>query len=187
MSAEQVLCINCTLKDRPAVLGQVGKKSDIVIIGEAPGRDEAAQGKPFVGRAGQLLNRVLEELGINREDVNISNSCLCHPIDDKGYNRRPSADEVKCCNERLLMSIDSIEPKIIITLGAVAFYSLVDTGEDLNDVKMGRVAGQIWESKNNYVVMATYHPAYALRNPEYEAVIKEHIKKGLEYGLKKSS
>ena len=175
------LCHKCTLKDRPSVFGIAGSEHDIVLIGEAPGYDEVREGVPFIGRAGQLLNRIMSELGVDRSTVSISNSCLCHPIDVNGKNRRPTELEIECCNARLLHSIDLIGPKVIISLGAAAFYSLVPSRIPLDGVKMAEIVGLFHTSKNNYVLMATYHPAYALRNPEYEKVIKKHFSEAIEY------
>ena len=88
------LCHKCTLKDRPSVFGQAGSQHNIILIGEAPGYDEVREGKPFVGKAGQLLNRIFSDLGVDRQTLNISNSCLCQPRATLWLYRR--ADPAAC-------------------------------------------------------------------------------------------
>ena len=168
-------CNVCSLKDRPIVHGQKGTRRDVMFIAEAPGYEEDNQGIPLVGRSGILLEEILLDLKLDKKLFSISNSVVCHPIDENGANRRPTIDEIKCCNDRLLRSISKVNPtNIIISLGAVALFALVEP-EPLDKIVMSNYVGKISTSKNEYKVMPTYHPAYALRNPEYKEIIKRHI------------
>jgi len=171
-------CKNCSLIDKPIVHGQKGSRDDVVLIGEAPGRDEVEEGCPFVGRAGKLLGRILSDLGYNKKDFYISNSCICHPIDENGNNRKPSLSEISCCNDRLLRSIEKISPRVVISLGAVALFSLTDI-EPLDKIVMSKYVGKVLDSKNGYKVFCMYHPAFILRNNNFEDIFKRHLGKVL--------
>ncbi len=174
-------CEKCSLLNRPIVKGQVGKNKKIVFIGEAPGWWEVQKGIPFVGQAGMLLGDLLLELGLNKSDMCISNSCLCHPVNESGNNRTPTKEEIICCNERLLKSIEILRPRIVVALGAIAYYSLVvDSSLPLSVVRMSEVVGKRFKSKNGYSVLVTYHPAFILRNSSYKNKLTEHIKMAID-------
>lgn len=150
-------CKNCGLWENREnfVFGEGCANADLMFIGEAPGRDENRQGRPFVGRAGQLLTKMILALGMKREDAYIANICKCWPPD----NRAPSPDEGNTCLPYLQKQIEIIEPKIIVLLGATASkYFLQD------ERPIGRLRGLKIE-RGSQIVIPTYHPAYLLRNP----------------------
>jgi uracil-DNA glycosylase len=154
-------CTRCRLhKGRTKLVFGVGNvNADIMFIGEGPGADEDKQGEPFVGRAGQLLNNMITAMGIPREDVYIANVVKCRPPD----NRTPEKDECDTCSPFLLRQIEVIQPKMIVALGAVAAKNLLG----LND-SMGNLRGKIYDFHGTKLV-ATYHPAYLLRDPRQKA------------------
>lgn len=139
------------------VFGEGNPDAHLMFIGEGPGRDEDLQGRPFVGRSGQLLNHVLEAINIKREDVFITNIVKCRPP----QNRQPLPTESTICkNLFLLNQIKIIKPTVLCTLGASALSGLLDT-----DVKITKIRGHQL-SFNNMILVPTYHPAYILRNPK---------------------
>ena len=150
-------CLLCRLHEGRTnlVFGAGNVHADLMFIGEAPGRDEDRQGEPFVGRAGQLLNKIIEAMGLKRSDVFIANSCKCRPP----QNRAPSRDEADACLPFLHEQVAIIKPKVIVCLGSVAMQYLLNTDE-----KISRIRGQ-WREFDGIPVMPTYHPAYLLRNP----------------------
>jgi uracil-DNA glycosylase len=154
-------CTRCRLhKGRTKLVFGVGNvNADIMFVGEGPGADEDKQGEPFVGRAGQLLNNMITAMGIRREDVYIANVVKCRPPD----NRTPEKDECDTCSPFLLRQIEIIQPKMIVALGAVAAKNLLG----LND-SMGNLRGKIYDFHGTKLV-ATYHPAYLLRDPRQKA------------------
>jgi DNA polymerase len=133
-------------------------KADLIFIGEAPGREEDLQGEPFVGRAGQLLDRILSAIGFSREEVYIANILKCRPPD----NRDPLPEEAEKCLPHLYEQIRLIRPKFICALGRVAGQILLKTNATL-----GKLRGQ-WHDLNGTPVMVTYHPAALLRSPGYK-------------------
>ena len=153
-------CAACPLSKQgrtQVVFGNGNVETQIMFVGEGPGRDEDEQGLPFVGRAGQLLTKIIEAMGLKREDVYISNVVKCRPPG----NRTPLPNESNTCKELLLLKeIDLIKPKIICTLGATATQALLG-----DDVKITRARGQFFNF-NGIFVLPTYHPAYLLRNPD---------------------
>ncbi len=153
-------CQKCSLgKTRTNFVFGVGDpKADIVVIGEAPGADEDAQGEPFVGRAGQLLNKILLATGFKREEVFILNILKCRPP----ANRNPTPDEVELCRPYLEKQLKLINPKLILLLGKVASESLLKTKEPLNKLR-----GKVHDYKG-WKVMITFHPAALLRNPNWK-------------------
>ncbi len=140
------------------VFGVGNPKADIVVIGEAPGADEDAQGEPFVGRAGQLLNKILEATGFKREDVYICNILKSRPPG----NRNPLPEEIEACKPYLDKQLKLINPKLILLLGRVAAESLLKTREPLNKLR-----GKVHNYKG-WKVMITFHPAALLRNPHWK-------------------
>jgi uracil-DNA glycosylase len=153
-------CKKCPLGETRTkfVFGVGNPHADIVLIGEAPGADEDAQGEPFVGRAGQLLNKILEATGFKREDVFICNILKCRPPG----NRNPMPDEVEKCRPYLEKQLKLLNPKLILLLGRVAAESLLKTKEPL-----ARLRGKVHDYKG-WKVMITFHPAALLRNPNWK-------------------
>lgn len=137
------------------VFGVGNPNAKMVLIGEAPGRDEDLQGEPFVGRAGQLLNRMLNAISLKREDVYIANILKCRPP----ANREPLESEVELCLPYLIEQLNIIKPKIILALGRVAVNSLFKAKMDIKNLR-----GKIFNFKGIKMVV-TYHPAFLLRNP----------------------
>jgi uracil-DNA glycosylase family 4 len=142
------------------VFGVGSPDAEIMFIGEAPGVDEDAQGEPFVGRAGQLLTRIIQTMGFTREDAYIANILKCRPDMPKGSfgNRVPTPTEMQTCRPYLVEQIEIIQPKVLVALGAVAVEGLLGTRGAMRDLR-GR-----WHSYQSIPLMITYHPAYLLRN-----------------------
>ncbi len=150
-------CTRCRLHTgRTHIVFGVGNpKARLLFVGEGPGRDEDRQGEPFVGRAGMLLNRMIAAMGFKREEIYIANVVKCRPPG----NRDPREDEVEQCIRFLWEQIDAIKPDVICALGAHAARNL--TGRD---EPIGRMRGSVIRTRG-WNVVATYHPAYLLRNP----------------------
>ena len=151
-------CRRCKLHAlgrRQIVFGVGNPSADLMFVGEAPGADEDVQGEPFVGRAGQLLTRIIEAIGLKREDVYIANVIKCRPPG----NRNPEPDEVEQCEPFLFRQIDAIKPKVIVALGKFAAQSLLKTAEPITKLR-----GREYKYRDA-ILMPTYHPAYLLRNP----------------------
>lgn len=150
------------------VFGEGNPEASLMFIGEGPGRDEDAQGRPFVGKAGQLLTKIILAMGLKREDVYISNVVKCRPPE----NRVPLPTESSTCTKLILFKeIEIIQPKIICTLGATALQALL--GEEAKITKHRGIFAQF----NAIPVMPTYHPAYLLRNPDAKKFVWEDMKK----------
>jgi uracil-DNA glycosylase family 4 len=154
-------CTRCRLhKGRTKLVFGVGSQNaEIMFVGEGPGADEDKQGEPFVGRAGQLLNNMISAMGIRREDVYIANVVKCRPPD----NRTPEKDECDTCSPFLMRQIEVIQPKMIVALGAVAAKNLLGVNDS-----MANLRGKIYNFRGTKLV-ATYHPAYLLRDPRQKA------------------
>ena len=161
-------CPRCKLsKSRTnIVFGQGNPKAELMFIGEAPGRDEDAQGLAFVGKAGQLLTKIIEAMGSKREDVFIANVLKCRPPN----NRNPEPDEVASCRPFLDEQIRLIGPKVIVTLGTFAAQAILETDEPI-----GRMRGS-WREAGGVRVMPTFHPAFLLRSPERKKDVWEDMK-----------
>jgi len=177
-------CTRCKLhKGRhKIVFGDGSAAAQLVFVGEGPGADEDAQGLPFVGRAGKLLTQMIEAMGLERADVYICNVVKCRPPE----NRAPEPDEVATCSPYLLRQIDVIRPKVIVCLGAVAAKTLLQTNRGITQFR-----GQ-WLDWRGRKLMATYHPAYLLRNPSAKGEVWKDLQKvmaelGLQEPKKKSS
>lgn len=162
-------CTLCRLhKGRTHLVFGVGNPdAKLMFIGEGPGRDEDLQGEPFVGRAGQLLTKIIQAMGYKRSDVYIANIVKCRPPE----NRNPEPDEIQTCVSFLLKQIEIINPKAIICLGKFAAQTMLETLEPIT-----RLRGKMGEYKG-IPVMPTYHPAYLLRNPDAKKVVWEDVKK----------
>jgi DNA polymerase len=164
-AAEASACTKCRLAGgRTQVVYGVGNPAaGIMFIGEGPGYHEDKQGEPFVGAAGQLLNRMLGEIGLRREDVYIANVVKCRPPE----NRVPFPDEAKACLPYLVRQIRAIRPEVICTLGATALAHLLGAEE-----RITRARGR-WHSFEGIPVLPTYHPAFILRNAAREPEVHE--------------
>lgn len=152
-------CTACGLdKTRTQTVFGVGnKKADLMLIGEAPGFHEDKQGEPFVGRAGQLLNAMLQAIGMERKDIYIANILKCRPPN----NRDPQAEEVALCTPFLEKQIALIRPKLLLGLGRIAAHYLLNTKSSLSQLR-----GKTYTYGNlKTPLIVTYHPAYLLRNP----------------------
>lgn len=150
-------CTRCELhKTRTqAVFGVGDRSAGLLIIGEAPGRDEDLQGEPFVGRAGQLLNAMLAAIGYRREQVYIANILKCRPPN----NRDPRPEEAAACHPWLQQQIELIQPDVILALGRIAAHNLLNTDKSLGALRTGQ------HDYAGVPLIVTYHPAYLLRNP----------------------
>ena len=163
-------CTKCALSQsrNKVIFGEGNLNAGIFIIGEAPGKDEDLQGRPFVGRSGQLLDKILNVCGFNRkEHVYIGNIIKCRPPD----NRVPTPAEAEICMPYLLKQIELIDPEIIILLGATSLKYLID-----QNLRITKVRGN-WLTWNNRLVMPVYHPAALLRNPDLKRDTWEDFKK----------
>ena len=163
-------CPRCklhTLGRRQVVFGVGNPNADLMFVGEAPGADEDVQGEPFVGRAGQLLTKIIEAIDMKREDVYIANVIKCRPP----QNRNPEPDEVEQCEPFLFRQIETIKPKVIVALGKFAAQSLLKTSEPIT-----RIRGREYKYRDA-ILMPTYHPAYLLRNPSSKREVWEDMKR----------
>ena len=152
-------CIRCKLhaQGRKQIVYGVGNPTaDLMFVGEAPGADEDIQGEPFVGRAGQLLTKIIEAMGYTRKDVYIANVLKCRPPG----NRNPEPDEVASCQPFLFRQIEAIQPKVMVALGTFAAQALLNTKDPI-----GRLRGRAWPCRGRLLV-PTFHPAFLLRSPE---------------------
>jgi DNA polymerase len=152
-------CARCGLQTTrtQTVFGVGDPQADWMVIGEAPGADEDAQGEPFVGRAGQLLTSMLKALGLERSQVYIANVLKCRPPN----NREPRPEEAAHCTPYLERQIELIEPRIILAVGRIAAQNLLQT-----DTPIGRMRGRVYRfGPRSIPVVVTYHPAYLLRSP----------------------
>jgi DNA polymerase len=164
-------CTRCPLHamGRKQVVFGVGNPSArLMFVGEAPGADEDAQGEPFVGRAGQLLTKIIEAMGFSRDDVYIANVIKCRPPG----NRNPEPLEVETCQPFLFRQIDTIRPKTIVALGTFAAHALLGT-----DAPISRLRGHVHEFRNGSKLIPTFHPAFLLRSPERKRDVWEDMKK----------
>jgi DNA polymerase len=151
-------CTRCRLSESRTqiVFGYGNPSADLLFVGEAPGREEDEQGRPFVGAAGQLLTRIIEAMGTTREQVYVVNTVGCRPPE----NRDPEPGEVAACRPFLLEQIRLVAPRVIVTLGTFATQAILHTEEPIS-----RLRGR-WQSAHGARVMPTYHPAYVLRSPK---------------------
>src|SRR5437667_3890103 len=162
-------CQRCRLASgrKTIVFGQGNTRAQVVFVGEGPGADEDEQGLPFVGRAGKLLTQMIEAMGLERQDVYICNVVKCRPPE----NRTPEDDEVSTCSPFLLRQLEVISPKVIVCLGAVAAKTLLRTNRGISQFR-----GQ-WLDYRGSKLIATYHPAYLLRNPNAKGEVWKDLQK----------
>ena len=171
--AELKDCTRCPLHEgRTHVVNTEGNsRARLMFVGEAPGADEDAQARPFVGRAGQLLTKIIEAIGFKREEVLIGNVNRCRPP----ANRAPMPDEAETCKPFLLREIAAVQPEVIVVLGNTAMKNLLDT-----KIGITRLRGQFQDFKG-IKVMPTFHPAYLLRDPSKKRETWEDLKKVRDY------
>lgn len=163
-------CDRCKLQGlgrRQVVFGVGHPNARLMFVGEAPGRDEDEQGVPFVGRAGQLLTKMIEAMGYRREDVYIANVIKCRPPE----NRNPMPDEVAACEPFLFRQVEAIRPVVIVALGTFAAQALLKTQETIS-----RLRGRVFTYGGARLV-PTFHPAYLLRSPERKRDAWEDLKR----------
>jgi uracil-DNA glycosylase family 4 len=162
-------CTRCRLhKARTKLVFGVGNpKAELVFVGEGPGHDEDVQGEPFVGRAGKLLTQMIEAMSLRRGDVYICNVVKCRPPE----NRLPDKDEVAICSPFLLRQLASIQPKVICCLGACSAQTLLATNQGIS-----RFRGEWFDFRGSKLI-ATYHPAYLLRNPAAKGEVWKDLQK----------
>ncbi|MEW6741118.1 MAG: uracil-DNA glycosylase [Planctomycetota bacterium] len=167
LAGQAATCTRCKLhhKRTRVVFGEGRADAAILFVGEGPGADEDLQGRPFVGRAGQLLNRIIEAMGLKREEVYIGNIVKCRPPG----NRTPERDEVASCLPYLLRQIATIKPRIIVALGAPAMHALLEISTPISQAR-----GKVFRLGEIRVV-PTFHPAYLLRNPREKAKVWEDM------------
>ena len=162
-------CSRCklhTLGRTQIVFGAGNPGADLMFVGEAPGADEDEQGIPFIGRAGQLLTKIIEAIDLTRDDVYIANIIKCRPP----QNRNPEPDEVASCEPFLFRQIDVIQPKVIVALGKYAAQTLLRT-----ETPISRLRGQVFDYRGAKLI-PTFHPAYLLRNPSSKREVWEDMK-----------
>ena len=163
-------CTRCKLSGlgrNQIVFGVGNPNADLMFVGEAPGADEDIKGEPFVGRAGQLLTKIIEAIDMRREDVYIANLIKCRPP----QNRNPEPDEVEQCEPFLLRQIDMIKPKVIVALGKFAAHALLRTTDPISQIR-GREF-----TYRDAILIPTYHPAYLLRTPSAKRDVWEDMKR----------
>ncbi len=163
-------CTRCklhTLGRTQVVFGAGNPDADLMFVGEAPGADEDLQGEPFVGRAGQLLTKIIEAIGLRREQVYIANIIKCRPPG----NRNPEPDEVEQCEPFLFQQVAAIKPTVIIALGKFAAQSLLRTTDPIT-----RLRGRSFNYRGATLI-PTFHPAYLLRNPSAKREVWDDMKK----------
>lgn len=158
LGEEASRCVACKLSAgrKSVVFGSGNPDAELMFIGEGPGAEEDKQGLPFVGRAGELLTRMIVAMEMRREDVYIANIVKCRPPG----NRDPEADEVAACRSFLERQIELVRPRVLCALGRIAAQALLGV-----DTPIGRLRGQ-WYEKSGVALMVTYHPAALLRNPD---------------------
>jgi DNA polymerase len=161
-------CTRCRLHEerQSVVFGEGNPQARLVFVGEAPGREEDLQGRPFVGRAGELLTRIIEAIDLTREEVYIANIVKCRPPG----NRNPQPDEIRTCLPFLRRQLETIRPRIICALGTFAAQTLLETEERISILR-GR-----FYAYQGARLMPTYHPAFLLRNPQFKRDVWEDMK-----------
>jgi uracil-DNA glycosylase family 4 len=161
-------CTRCRLHEerQSLVFGEGNPHASLVFVGEAPGREEDLQGRPFVGQAGELLTRIIEAIDLTREEVYIANIVKCRPP----QNRNPQPDEIRTCLPFLRKQLEAIRPKIICALGTFAAQTLLETEE-----RISLLRGKFYAYQGARL-MPTYHPAFLLRNPQRKRDVWEDMK-----------
>lgn len=167
-------CKRCKLSNdrKQIVFGEGNPQAELFFIGEAPGREEDIQGRPFVGDAGTLLTRLIEKMGLTREDVYIANIVKCRPP----MNRDPAADEIETCRGFLERQIEIIKPKVIMSLGRIAAQTLTEDTK----ARITAIRGKFVDYKG-IPLMPTFHPAYLIRNPKDKWLTWDDAQKVLKH------
>ena len=162
-------CHRCKLAGgrKTIVFGEGNPRAELVFIGEGPGADEDEQGRPFVGRAGKLLDRMIQAIGMKREEVYICNVVKCRPPG----NRTPEKDEVEACSPFLFRQVEALKPRLICCLGAPAVRTVLGIKEGITKIR-----GRFYDF-SSWKALATVHPAYILRNPREEKILREDFEK----------
>ena len=163
-------CTRCKLHRmgrRQVVFGVGNPDADLMFVGEAPGADEDIQGIPFVGRAGQLLTKMIQAIQLERDQVYIANVIKCRPPD----NRNPEPDEIATCEPFLFRQIEAIRPKVIVALGSFAAKTLLKTQDSIS-----RLRGRVYDFQGAKLI-PTFHPSYLLRSPQFKREAWEDLKK----------
>ncbi len=163
------LCPLCQER-KNIVFGQGNPQADLVLVGEAPGREEDERGYPFVGEAGRLLEKILFAMNLQRKDVYICNVIKCRPP----HNRDPEAREIATCEQFLQRQLEIIRPRLVVTLGRFAAHTLLQTAEPIS-----RLRGH-WKEYRGIAVMPTFHPAYLLRNPAGKREVWQDMKQVMQ-------
>ena len=160
-------CRKCRLaeKRKNVVFGEGNPQAGLFVIGEAPGADEDAQGRPFVGRSGQLLDKILFAIGFERKEVYIGNIIKCRPPE----NRNPLADEIECCKPWLMQQLEIVNPKVLLLLGKVAANTILENTQSMGSMRSKLIR---W---NGFDCFVTYHPAALLRNPNWKRLCWEDV------------
>ncbi len=171
-------CTRCKLHKlgrKQIVFGVGNPRAELMFVGEGPGADEDEQGEPFVGRAGQLLNKMIEAMGLKRSDVYIANVVKCRPP----QNRTPERDECETCSPFLLRQIEAIRPKAIVALGAVAAKNLLQVNDTMSELR-----SRSYDFRGSRLFV-TYHPAYLLRDPRQKGEAWKDLQQVMKFlGLK---
>jgi DNA polymerase len=152
---------------RQVVFGVGNPDADLMFVGEAPGADEDIQGIPFVGRAGQLLTKMIQAIQLERDQVYIANVIKCRPPD----NRNPEPDEIDTCQPFLFRQIAAVRPKVIVALGSFAAKTLLKTQDSIS-----RLRGRVYDFQGAKLI-PTFHPSYLLRSPQFKREAWEDLKK----------
>ena len=162
------LC-NLSKSRKNVVFGEGNQNADLMFVGEAPGMMEDEEARPFVGRSGQLLDKIIQNvLGLKREDVYIANILKCRPPN----NATPNQSEVDCCKDYILTQIKLVNPKVIVALGATSFKHLTNN----YDINISRIRGEVL-TLGSAKLIPTYHPSYLLRNPSEKKVVFNYMLK----------
>ncbi len=180
LDADAQNCTRCVLHEsRNSVVFGVGNpNASLMFVGEAPGADEDRQGEPFVGRAGQLLTRIIEAMKFTRDNVYIANVLKCRPPG----NRNPAPDEIEMCRPYLERQIELIHPKVIVALGSFAAKLLINTTTGISALRgQFHTYPKAGKQENAPRIMPTYHPAYLLRNPSAKRDVWDDMKKVLDF------
>jgi len=169
-------CVRCRLHEHRTniVFGEGNPEAELVFVGEGPGADEDRSGRPFVGKAGKLLDKIIEAIGMNRAEVYIANVVKCRPPE----NRTPERDESATCGPFLFRQLGVIRPKVIVALGGPALQCLTGSREGITKARGN------WKEWRGIPVMPTYHPAYLLRSPDKKKDVWEDMKKVRDYILR---
>lgn len=165
-------CENCTLSQTRTqiVFGSGHLNADLMFVGEAPGKDEDLSGEPFVGRSGKLLTKMIEAMGLSRDEIFIANILKCRPPE----NRNPSPFEIEQCSPYLKQQIALIKPKVICALGSFAAHTLLKS-----DVPISQLRGKVY-TYENVALIPTFHPAYLLRNGTKKKEAWEDLQMAME-------